>query len=695
MAFQTVMSGVECAASSSALGQFMKHTQDDRSLHQDRFGGARLGTSASSPFRSSLAVQSPAVPHAAAQMPAALMAQARLATTGDEFDLSHIVNNTSISGAGPAASASDLEAAFRSLQPASSTVPGAGLQFPIPSGWTEEFHRAQAARHVSADTVRAQQRPEATSWLPSGVGMGMGMGSSRAPGMVTGFRMSSVLGSRGGEPDLLQAQQPVAAQQHQSIELSDEKWEAEFAKLDEQVKTEIQAENENKGKAKEDRHGGNASTGAFMEETEKCMYNETERLDTDKTARAMEESAHTRDQMDQEPSSGMAQTHRSAQELPAWLDTDLPQETIKVAMQDHSTFNILDARQGLKEKYMMQPSNPFLLHPDPMTEGTRLLADGGSLSDVTLLLEAATQRTTAPASSEAEEVRLAREQSDAWRRLGEAHAMNEMDLSAIRALEKAVEIDPSNLKAYIPLAVSYTNEGYERSSWRTLKRYSVLAYPHLKPPAESSDSSETFREVTDLFLQAAREGAAKGVVDADVQVGLGVLFFSIEHFEQASDCFQSALAVRPDDFLLWNRLGAVLANSGSSEQAIPAYHRALELRPFFTRAIYNLSVSCEFHPFCLVTSLPLDTDDRIRPQSWSKSRSGRASPGRHCPPTQHGHPTSSTGRGPKLLTHVCRLVGEPESLVNTAPHLRQHESGRLGHQGPRRYTSRRVQVVWL
>jgi len=46
------------------------------------------------------------------------------------------------------------------------------------------------------------------------------------------------------------------------------------------------------------------------------------------------------------------------------------------------------------------------------------------------------------------------------------------------------------------------------------------------------------------------------------------------------------------DHLLWNRLGATLANSGKSEEAIEAYHRALDLKPTFVRARYNLGVSC-------------------------------------------------------------------------------------------------------
>jgi peroxin-5 len=47
-----------------------------------------------------------------------------------------------------------------------------------------------------------------------------------------------------------------------------------------------------------------------------------------------------------------------------------------------------------------------------------------------------------------------------------------------------------------------------------------------------------------------------------------------------------------EEHLLWNRLGATLANSGRSEEAIEAYSRALEINSNFVRARYNLGVSC-------------------------------------------------------------------------------------------------------
>jgi peroxin-5 len=53
------------------------------------------------------------------------------------------------------------------------------------------------------------------------------------------------------------------------------------------------------------------------------------------------------------------------------------------------------------------------------------------------------------------------------------------------------------------------------------------------------------QRLTDSFLALARDQITAGVVDADVQVGLGVLYYQTGEFERARDCWVAALGVRP------------------------------------------------------------------------------------------------------------------------------------------------------
>ena len=83
-------------------------------------------------------------------------------------------------------------------------------------------------------------------------------------------------------------------------------------------------------------------------------------------------------------------------------------------------------------------------------------------------------------------------------------------------------------------------------------------------------------EVMQLMLKALAHSGGK---DPDVLEVLGVLYNVSRDYDNAVKTFKDALSNRPDDYGLWNKVGATLANSARSEQAMPAYHKALKLRP--------------------------------------------------------------------------------------------------------------------
>ena len=83
-----------------------------------------------------------------------------------------------------------------------------------------------------------------------------------------------------------------------------------------------------------------------------------------------------------------------------------------------------------------------------------------------------------------------------------------------------------------------------------LMRWLMARFPSYQPPAETSSSLknstwDSYERVTDAFLTIARQQHTEGIVDPDVQAGLGVLFYTHSDFTRAKDCFESALSARP------------------------------------------------------------------------------------------------------------------------------------------------------
>ncbi|CAE7203024.1 hypothetical protein CFE70_010537 [Pyrenophora teres f. teres 0-1] len=545
------LGGAECSTGANPLSQFTKHVQDDKSLQRDRLVGRGPGG-----------------------MQEGMRSQ-QMGSPSDAMMNEFMNQNAQLpQGPGPASPFAmeqmrrELERVQHSASPAWAAEFDPGMQAPQmgptmqerPAGFNPaefaQFQQMNSTARTASPTTASQpsmsgyQRPMYGMGM-NGMGMGMGMGGM---GMM---------------------QQPYAPQNFQQpmqegkgkgrmVELDDQDWEAQFAELE---KTD--------------------DLSALDAEANKAMEAELNEMD-----RSVEKDAVDFDDFESIWKGIQAETEHARQlvneenyveghmgDLDQWENFD-----------GLNTHSVRDPAMG---DYLFEEDNLFKAVTNPFEEGVKIMENGGNLSLAALAFEAAVQKDPNHIA--------------AWVRLGESQAQNEKETPAIRALEYALKQDPSNLEALMGLAVSYTNEGYESTAYRTLERWLATKYPSLIKEPLSSDAEMGFTDrhllhekVTNLFIQAAQLSPSGEQMDPDVQVGLGVLFYGVEEYDKAVDCFGAALASTESGVsnsssqvhLLWNRLGATLANSGRSEEAIDAYSRALALRPNFVRARYNLGVSC-------------------------------------------------------------------------------------------------------
>lgn len=218
----------------------------------------------------------------------------------------------------------------------------------------------------------------------------------------------------------------------------------------------------------------------------------------------------------------------------------------------------------------------------------RQLFDAGQVKDAIQACETELQRN-------------GEQNAKAWYLLGKCHAEQDEDGKAIACLERSVEMDPYSPPALLALGVSHVNElNHARAlmylqNWMTHNpKYAGLDVSNASDDDDvygdaSAAAKETgFDEAQRLLLRAMEHDPT----DSQVHEALGVVYNVSRDYDAAVSSFQKALELSSTErYSLWNKLGATLANANRSDEALPHYHSALQLRPKYARAWLNMAIS--------------------------------------------------------------------------------------------------------
>lgn len=376
-------------------------------------------------------------------------------------------------------------------------------------------------------------------------------------------------------------QQALQQQQQQQQQHNLNQQQASFVSAGDQLETKYRNDMINSQKVKDE---GKVDDIEFWQGLSQSFigpttFSTTSRASTSKTVEQSEPTTSTKTSIDQDKKTTEILTDPISE---AEIDSEIP--LTKSELRAHS-------KQDLE--YTFEDRNPFLgQHADPFAEGLKAL-ERDDIPSAALLFEAAVQKND--------------KDPVAWRYLGTTQAQNEQDLLAIKALRNCLVLDPTDQAARLAIAPSLVNENYSHETCKNLLEWLINhdKYKSLGASLEmfyaldnqmddmtrldSTTHRGHYLYVREQFINAAR--ASPDMPDPDVQNMLGVLLNMDGAYTEAVDCFKSALSVNENDSLLWNRLGATLANGNKPEEAVVAYRRALELSPGFIRSRYNLAIS--------------------------------------------------------------------------------------------------------
>ena len=186
----------------------------------------------------------------------------------------------------------------------------------------------------------------------------------------------------------------------------------------------------------------------------------------------------------------------------------------------------------------------------------------------------------------------------AWTNYGARQWRYERNRQAVKALEKAIAINPEFDRAYYTLGFIYWEQYQSQGAIEALETatkinpdissyWSLLGasygrleeYKRWGVPPSINDYEEE--------ISAYEEGIAVNPQDCFLYVELGLALRKVGRYEEAITAISKAIEINPNLPRLYNDRAITYASSKQHENALADYNKAISLNPLFVRAYNN------------------------------------------------------------------------------------------------------------
>jgi len=132
-----------------------------------------------------------------------------------------------------------------------------------------------------------------------------------------------------------------------------------------------------------------------------------------------------------------------------------------------------------------------------------------------------------------------------WYELGVKQQENERESKALQALQRAVELDPSHLPAWLALAISYTNDNNRQGTYDAIYEWvsrnekyqeAVKQFRSQHSANNHLSLAERYGQLIQCLITMAQSNLTQDI-DADIQIALAILLNTNEVCLALSDVF--------------------------------------------------------------------------------------------------------------------------------------------------------------